>query len=221
MNKVIKRLLVPTLLLGGFLSPALQAAPRDANGSNKMVAKLQAMVKEMTVERDQLKTEKDKLAADIEQLKQEKLAAASAEERLNGELATQKSSNTEVRNKLDQTHAKLLEVIEKYNVLNQAKSELSATYANLQTTQKLTETELQSCEGKNIKLFEAAKGILNTYEDKDVWDALLKAEPVLQFKSVEMEGIVQEYEDKLSKQKYQHKAIAETSNSKQETEVVQ
>ena len=218
MNRIIKPLAVFVLLIGSLLSATLQAASRDANGNNKVVSKLQSMVKDITVERDRLKTEKDKLAAEIEQLKQEKSAA---EDRLGGELATQKNSNAEVRNTLDQTHSKLLEVIEKYNALNQAKNELSATHVNLQNTQKQTETELQSCEGKNIKMFEAAKEVLNSYENKGVMDSLLKSEPVLQFKSVEMESIIQEYEDKLIKQNYQHKDIAATNNATPETEQVQ
>jgi len=218
MSQLIKILLLFSLLIGGLMSPAIQAAPREANGNNKMIAKMQAMVKDMTTERDQLKAEKDKLAAEMEQLKKEKAAAASVEEQLNGELAAQKSSTSEVRNKLDQTHAKLLEVIEKYNVLNKAKSELSVNYANLQNTEKQTETEWQSCEAKNIKMFEAAKEILSKYENKGVMDTLLKAEPILQFKSVEMESLVQEYEDKLTKQKYQHKELAVTKSSKPEPE---
>jgi hypothetical protein len=48
---------------------------------------------------------------------------------------------------------------------------------------------------------------------------VLKAEPLLQFKSVEMESIVQEYEDKLRKQKYQHKEL--TVNNAPATEVQQ
>ncbi len=211
MNKIIKVIVISILLIGSLLSATVQAAPRAADGNNKVVLKLQTIVRDMTAERDQLKTEKDKLASEIEQVKKEKSAAASAEDRLSGELAAQKSSNDEVRNKLEQTHAKLLEVIDKYNALNKAKNELSATHDNLQNTQKQTETNLQSCEAKNIKMFEAAKEVLNSYENKGVMDALLKSEPVLQFKSVEMESIIQEYEDKLIKQKYQHKEIAATN----------
>jgi hypothetical protein len=113
MKRIIKSLLAPVLLTGGMLSANVQAAPRAADGNNKVVLKLQAMVKEMTVERDLLKTEKDKLASEIEQLKKEKAAAVSAEDSLIGELAAQKSSTAAVSNTLEQTHAKLLEVIEK------------------------------------------------------------------------------------------------------------
>lgn len=207
MNRIINASVLSVLLAGGLLPTALQAAPRAADGNNKVVVKLQSIVKDMTAERDLLKTEKDKLASEIEQVKKEKSAAVSAEDRLSGELAAQKSSSEEMRNKLEQTHAKLLEVIEKYNALNKAKNELSALHVNLENTQKQTETYLQSCEAKNVKMFEAAKEVLNSYENNGVMDSLLKAEPILQFKSVEMESIIQEYEDKLVKQKYQHKEL--------------
>ena len=224
MNRIIKSLVVSVLLIGSLLSTTtVQAAPRAAaaDGNNKVVVKLQTMVKDITVERDQLKTEKDKLASDIEQLKKEKAATASAEDRLSSELAAQKSSNTAVRDTLEQTHAKLLEVIEKYNALNQAKNQLSATHVNLENSHKQTETELQSCEGKNIKMFEAAKEVLNSYENKGVMDTLLKSEPILQFKSVEMESLIQEYEGKLIKQKYQHKELSATNATAPETKQAQ
>jgi len=217
MNKIIKPLAVPCLLIGSLLTTTTQAAPRDASANNKVVIKLQTLVKDLTVERDQLKTEKDKLTSEVEKLKQEKSAAVSVEDRLNSELAAQKNNNAAVSNQLDLTHAKLLEVIDKYNALNQDKNELSATHANLQNTQKQTETELQSCETKNIKMLEAAKEVLNRYENKGLMETLLKSEPVLQFKSVEMESIIQEYEDKLIKQKYQHKDITATNNLTPET----
>jgi septum formation topological specificity factor MinE len=221
MNKIIISLVVPVLLTGSLLSATVQAAPRAADGNNKVVLKLQAMVKDITTERDLLKTEKDKLVLDIEKLNKEKAATASAEDRLSSELAAQKNSNAAVSNTLEQTHAKLLEVIEKYNVLNQAKNELSATHVNLENSHKQTQAELQSCEGKNIKMFEAGKEVLNSYENKGVMDTLLKAEPILQFKSVEMEAIVQEYEDKLRKQKYQHKELTATNAIKPETKQAQ
>ena len=218
MKQKMKALLLSGYVLGYLPVDSVLSAPRDANAGNKIVIKLQTLVKDMTAERDQLKTEKDKLASEIDKLKQEKSAAVSAEEKLSSELAAQKNTNAAVSNQLDLTHAKLLEVIEKYNVLNEDQNKLSATHANLQTIQKQTEAELQSCEAKNIKMFEAAKEVLNRYENKGLMDTLLENEPVLQFKSVEMESIIQEYEDKLIKQKYQHKEIVSTNDPTTGTE---
>ena len=67
-------------------------------------------------------------------------------------------------------------------------------------------------------MYEATKALLKSYEKKDVFDTLLKSEPVLQLKTVEMETIIQEYEDKLRKQKYQHKEITVTKNEAAEAE---
>ena len=169
--------------------------------------KLQAMVKEATTARDTLKTEKDKIIAELEQVKKEKDTATSEGDRLTSELEAQKSTNAAVNDKLEQTHNKLLEVIEKYNALNKSKNELAVLHTNVENILKQTETNLQSCESKNIKLFEAGKEVLSTYENKNLLDTVLKEDPIFKFKSVEMEGVVQEYEDKLRKEKYQHKEI--------------
>ncbi len=210
----IRQLVVISVLLTAALSvsEAISAPRPAADANNKALAKLQASVKDITTERDTLKTEKDKITAELEQLKKAKEQAATNEERLNAELQAQKNTNSTVSGTLEQTHAKLVEVIEKYNNLNKAKNELTATYTQLDATQKQTSTELQTCEAKNIKLYDAGKEVLAHYEGKNVFDSVLKAEPILQFKSVELEGLVQEYEDKLRSQKYQHKEpVAQTS----------
>jgi len=195
----------------------VHAAVRDGGGNAKIVNKLQTMVKEISAERDLLKTGNDKLTAELEQLKkdlaklkEENTAAASEEAKLSGELSAQKSSADQLRGRLDSTTAKLHEVIDKYNALNKSKNELNAEHAALQNTQKFTASELQQCESKNTKLYEGAKEVIEGYQscrNRGIMDALIESEPVLQINNVEFETIVQEYEDKLSKQKYQGKEI--------------
>jgi chromosome segregation ATPase len=220
----MKNLVVLILIVGSFLSGTAHAAPRDSGGSGKAVAKLQAMVRDITSERDALKTERDaikteteKFTKEIDKLKQEKTVAASAESRLSSELSVQKSNNEAMNGRLEKTNAKLLEVIEKYKALNQEKNTLSVNHANLEDVQRQTKTELQHCEENNIKMFKAGKEVLKSYEKKGVLDTLLTTEPVLQIKGVEMETLVQEYEDKLRKEKYQHKEITATNNTAPET----
>jgi len=206
MKKFIKFGSWSLILIVSLMSVNTKAENRPAADANtKALAKLQALVKAANSERDLMKTEKDKLSADVEQLKKEVATKTSDEQRINNELTAQKSSNATVSNTLQQTHAKLMDVIEKYNALNKSKNELSVLHVNLENSHKQTEAQLQTCEEKNIKLFEAGKEILNTYENKSVMDSFLKSDPIFQFKSVEMEGIAQEYEDKLSKQKLKAK----------------
>jgi|GEM_PF-471290 len=212
-NNIMKSLLW-IVLLAGIFEGAVFAAPREAGGGNaKVVNKLQTMVKEITSERDMLKTENTKVTTELEtlksQLKQDKDAAIAAQEKLTAELGTQKAVSDEVHKRLDNTTAKLREVIEKYNALNKSKNELAATHANLQNTLQATSSELKTCESKNIKMYEGAQEIIDGFQNcqkRGIMDTIIGSEPFSQIKDVEFETIMQGYEDKLRKQKYHSKS---------------
>ncbi len=206
MNRTIKPLLLSATLIGCWSSPMLQAAPRDAGkGDSGAVLKLQAMVKSLTSERDAAKAESAKLAEELkqfEQLKKDHAAAVAAKDQLDSALSAQKSSNGAVREQLDKTHAKLLEVIDKHKEVSQAKAELNNELTALKTKQQTTEQQLGICDEHNVKLYQSAKELLDRYQGKGTLATLMQDEPLLQFNSVEMENIAQEYEDKLNSGKY-------------------
>ncbi len=219
-NRFMKSSVFFALMICAVASNVALAAPRDNGGNAKIVNKLQTMVNEITAERDRLKTENAKIAAELETLKGEvtqgKEAAAALEQRLNTELSAQKAGSDEIRGRLDNTTEKLREVIEKYNALNKAKNELAAEHANLQNSRQLTVSELKLCESKNVKMYQGAKEIIDGYhgcQNKGIVDTLIESEPFLQIKNVEFETIIQEYEDKLNKQKYQGNANAVSLDS--------
>lgn len=194
------------LLLGCLLSVPAQAAPRDAGKADGgAVQKLQTMVKSLTSERDAAKAESAKLTAEIELLKKEnretsaKVAAAeAAKEQLGGELAAQKSSYSDVRDRFDKDHARLMDEIEKRKEVIQAKNELNNELMSLKNKQQATEQQLNVCGEHNVKLLQSSKDLLDRYQNKGTFSSLLQDEPALQFNSVEMENIIQEYEDKLN-----------------------
>jgi len=183
----------------------VHAAPREANKDSAAILKLQAMVKTLTDERDGAKAETAKLVTDLELLKKDKAASDQAQAQLSSELAAQKSNAEQVRARLDETHARLLEVIEKHKQVSANKAELEETlsaeknnFTQLSSKQKATEVQLATCGEHNVKLIKAAHELLDRYEHKGTWATLFKEEPVLQFKSVEMENIVQDYQDKIN-----------------------
>ncbi len=214
----LKLLALMVFMTNMMSSNLVNAASREpaAGGNAKIVGKLQAMVTDITSQRDALKTENDKIKAEAETLKKDleklqaetktvKTEALAAEQKLQGELSTQKSGYEELHTRLDTTTAKLHEVIEKYNVLTKSKNELSVVQNNLQTTQKMTAAELSACEHKNLKMYQVTKDLMTHYkqaQNKGVFDTLLDSEPVFQINDVEFETILQDYEDKLNKQKY-------------------
>ncbi|WP_347988584.1 hypothetical protein [Methylomonas sp. AM2-LC] len=199
-----KRIIVIFLLLSG-LAVSVSAAPRDAGKADSgAVQKLQMMVKSLTSERDAAKAEASKVLAEVEQLKKENkehMAAIksteAAKQQVDSELTAQKTSTTEVQSRLEQTNTRLLEVIEKYKVLNQSKNELTNELAVLNNKHQTTEQKLTTCEERNVKLYESGKELLERYQTKGTLTSVLQDEPLLQFNSVEMETIKQDYEDKL------------------------
>lgn len=198
------------MLAAGLFWATAYAAPRDAGkADNGAVQKLQAMVKSLTSERDAAKAETAKLAAEIEQAKKDNAkaiaAADAAKQQTDSELTAQKSSNAEVRDRLDKTNARLLEVIEKYKVLTQTKNDLSNELMDLKNKKQATDQQLTACTEHNLKLIESGKELLDRYQNKGTIGALLQDEPALQFNSVEMETIVQDYEDKLKSGEYKIK----------------
>jgi len=208
MSRMLKTLFA-LVLLTAQITP-VHAAPREAGkGDNGAVLKLQAMVKSLTTEKEAAKAETAKVSAELDTLKKESSASAkaadAAKQQLDSELSEQKNSNTQVRERLDQTNARLLEVIEKYKVLNQNKGAVENELAELKNKQQVTEQKLASCTEHNVKLYESGKELLERYQNKGTISSLLQDEPALQFNSVEMESIIQEYEDKLRSGEYKGK----------------
>lgn len=203
-----------SLLLALAMSVLLVQTANAAkeSGSSKTIKKLQMMIQDVSADRDRLSTENAKMAADLAQakkdLEQEKKAKTmfeAKEKKLNGEIEAQKSSADEIRGRLENTTARLHEVIDKYNALNQAKNQLTAEHGNLKNSQQFTVSELKACESKNIKLYEGAKEVIASYQGcktKGIVDTLMDAEPILQINDVKFETIAQEYEDKLHKQQF-------------------
>lgn len=201
-----------------FGSNLLSAAPRAAAGNDKAVAKLQVMLQSITAERDTLKAETAKITADLEQartelqkqtarlqqLNQEKTAALSASDKLSTELSVQKSNTDATQSKLNSTADRLRVVTEQYEALYRVNQSVNSEHAQLQTIQKNTTTELSNCETKNLKLYETTKAMIEQYQtvqNKNLVDKILESEPLFKIDDVATETLLQDYQDKLNKQK--------------------
>ncbi len=192
-----------TLLLF-FLMSGLQAGVREASGgSGKMVAKLQAMMRQVSKERDNLKIENAKLKTELDGLNKQHKALVADEKKVSRKLLSQQGNNRKLEARQQQTYDKLVQVVEKYKALKQQKHKLSTEYAQLQQVQQSTDEQLSICGQHNVKLISSAEELLQRYQDKGTFAALLQSEGLLQFKSVEMESIVQDYEDEIRAERYQ------------------
>lgn len=209
-RKVSAIALVHVLAAAVAMLPSVsRAVPRDAGANNGAVLKLQAMVKSLTAERDAAKTEAAAMAGELEQLKKDKAAALAAKDSLGSELAARKNSADAVRNRLESTESRLRDVSDKYTQTSNAKAALETDLAALQAKQRETEQQLQSCGQHNVKLLQSAQELLERYQNKGRFAGLLQDEPLLQFHSVEVQNIAQEYQDQISAGEFAAKTLQE------------
>lgn len=183
-----------------------EAGVRSGPGGDQVVSRLQGMVRQVTQERDALKAENATLKAELDKLNKEKDALATDNEKMSHKLASQQASNSHLQARQEQTYEKLLEVVEKYKVLNRQKNELQLQLNGLQERFQQTSQQLGICDKHNGNLIEAAKELLERYQNKGTLTGLLQSEGLLQFESVEMETIVQDYEDRIRAEEYKETA---------------
>lgn len=74
---------------------------------------------------------------------------------------------------------------------------------DLQADIKKTGQALDRCKSNNARLAEISEDLVEKYKDKGVMGALLQKEPLTQVKKVELEQLVQEYLEKIERQRIQ------------------
>jgi chromosome segregation ATPase len=217
MNTLVK---VAVLLLV-FASQTLHAEARKPSENNSAaMMKLQATIKTLTDESEAAKAEIAKLTTEneqgkskIKQLDVDMQQAIATNQRAVAEVTSQRESNAQLRSQLEATNNKLQEAVKANQDVNQAKADLSNEYSTLQGKQHDTDQQLKLCGEHNVKLLGASKELLDRYQNKGTWSAMFQEEPALQFTSVEMQNIVQDYQDKLNAGKYQKPATTEACDA--------
>jgi len=93
--------------------------------------------------------------------------------------------------------------------LKKANGEFSA----LQSAFKKTTESLSSCDTKNARLCIISEELLKKYRNRGLGSVLLQSEPLTQLKKVELEHLIQQYQEEIAQQKINQKEA--TKNAKQ------
>lgn len=83
---------------------------------------------------------------------------------------------------------------------NQAQDDLSINEKQRKTqltNLANTNQALLACEAKNEKLYQYGLELINVYAEPDAFDRMMRDEIVTKLKHVELENILQEYNDKI------------------------
>lgn len=193
-----------------------EPSTNNAAAVQEAVAKVQATVRQLESEKSALISENDKLKKDTKRLKAE---VASLNKKLTGidnNLASSQqtldrfqNANSVLAERLRDHQEKTRELIDKFKETVKNLQQVETERGQLQVTVADQKKDIEACISKNQSLHRTALDILNEYENKGVWDALLQREPITQVKKVEIENTAQNFKHNLEDQKIDNVSLSE------------
>lgn len=205
------------LLLLASTIPASNAWSEDSRVSREREALRRAQQLVL-----QLRQEKTALEVKLAGFAQEKATLAQEKEKLADEIDGAQNRAQSESAKRRQLQVALDAMTQEKQALQTQKNELDRRLGELtarqtstendlarsQEQKKQTESTLQtrdrqiaSCEDKNIKLYQYGRDLITQCRDRSATDAVLRLEPFIRIKRVQIENLLEEYRDKLDAQK--------------------
>mgnify|MGYP000607291338 CR=1 FL=1 len=155
---------------------------RAADAEDQKVQRFQRMLRQVSQERDALQAENTRLKSEIEELNRKHTGV---KKNSDAALAKSRESITALNADLQQTTQNLHRMESEKNLL--------------QETVVGQAQQLETCESHNVKLLQVNRDLLGQYENKGFFDSLMQREPVIGLKGVELENILQDYQDRLDR----------------------
>jgi len=155
--------------------------------------------------------QRDKALADLKQAQAELAASkgkSGAQAAAEHSLAAEKAGRAQD----DQQLAKYKSGYEDLLTLSRSRD---AERTQLQAAVKGQQTKLETCEAKNVKLYQVGHDILDAYEHVDLGTFAKSREPFAQSTRVRYDMIAQDYGDKLYAGKYDPNALAPAASAPQ------
>ena len=200
---------LPAFFAAALLWPACASAQQD----NSVEGRLREALRRTTVELRALQDGQAGLQAKLDQATQQRDQLQKQVDALNAKLAQPPPPDPELpklREQIDalqQQNAALQAALQKVQRAYQDAAALARTKSaeanDLGQKLQLSEAKLKIATTANGKLISEANDILHLYRTQDFRSLLLGSyEPLLGFKRVELENMVQDYEDHILAQKY-------------------
>lgn len=183
------------------------AGAQQADPTQQALVRAQTLLRQLAQDKAAVDAELLKLRAENAQLKkgakatESTLAArAAALESATREASGAQGRLTRAERRLARVTGQLREVVAKYREKAAALRRTEAERAELDARLAATRRELEDAEEKNLALYKLNEEILARFEREGPWDGLLRKEPFSGLKRVEIENLVQDYEDDMGEQ---------------------
>jgi chromosome segregation ATPase len=148
-------------------------------------------------EKKELSTKLDEADKEIAKQKSEAESSKLRAEELNVGLAGAVRENRNLKSRLKATEKSLAEIQALERDEREDLGRWKTIAGNLRVLLAGQNNELKACVGKNADLYRVARRLLDGYPEDGSWANLLPDAPGNGFRSVEMEKVLQEYDDKI------------------------
>ena len=217
LNSLNTSLLVSIVLVTSLLaSPALAAEKKDkaARRAQQMVQQIQQEKAQLQAQLDQELQAKAAMEADLAKAQAENVAIKSKLSAANVKIDGLEVSLKEMTGERLAFEAKLMKTQVELQSTKTALNDLEVKYqasvydlkVNEQQRANLTATSIQktklidACVAKNNKLYDYGLELVKLYENPTDYKKVVLTEPFLQLKRVQLENILQDYNDKIDEQ---------------------
>jgi chromosome segregation ATPase len=170
----------------------LRTAQNQATSLQSQLSQAQQTIATRDAEAKQLRTQIGQLQGRLD-------AATEKADGLQAELDTAAETLKTTQGELDQTRRSLGRT---QGQLRDTEGRRATAQAGLEQTSGF----LKACQASNDQLYKVGHEVLAAYDGKDLGDVLTQNEPFTQLKSVEMENIIQDLQDKLTDARYRKPA---------------
>ncbi len=148
-------------------------------------------VEKLEQEKTVLLAEQASLKAEVKKCDSKLKSGAEKIKEILGQLANIRKEHKDLEHKMSET-------VEKHE---KEMAQVNMEKKDLDRHLKRTRQFLKRFEDRNARLCKIAEELIEKYKNKTVSDVMLKKEPFIQFKKVELEKMVQDYEDRIEKEK--------------------
>jgi chromosome segregation ATPase len=203
---------IPRIVLAGLLLVGLTGTGSAWADQSDAETRLRAALKTASARIRELEEQNATLAtkqADADREKQTLTQKAAEDDKTLAELHKQTDSDKAALDAAASAQHQQQDSIAKWQAsYNDAADKARARDADakqLDTVLGQMRPRLQSCEAKNAELYKIGEDVLDLYDKKDFLD-IVTGEPVTKLKRVELENIMQDYEDKMRDNKVNGRA---------------
>lgn len=177
----------------------LQQSQQEVQAAQDQARRAAEAQKKADGEKAALETQVRRSGAAIGAARVEAAANARKAAELEAALAALKVEQESLQARLNDTTARLEQTSAGLKQTRERLAARDAAFAELEARHKAQGAQLEAAVRNNLGLYRVGRDLLKRYENKGVSESLAAQEPFIQFGRVELENLVQDYRDRLDK----------------------